>query len=729
MFKKTWFFLLLTFLAAPRIDAGQLSWNVSADKNSQFQNGPAGLETSRGVTLNQQFPRVALRPDVRINPVDPNYWIAQNGKPGGYGFFPVIVRAKDGTLVAGWLEPAHMPIENVGRAAYSYSIDGGKTWSKPADLVNNSERAELGGMFTLSDGTVLATAGQGKTGSVFSVDNGRTWQKPVPDSRLFFPGNGGRNIVKIERPDGTLISARTSGGRIISWRIKTGTGWETKTFSSKNLGMSEEWDIMDTDPNGGLVALMRNAESEYFMTSFSRDWGQTWDKATPSIWIGSVGVQPRLSKLRDGTIVCSYAERANARTMLIPSFDGGKTWDNSHKMVIVDSHGRFGDFGYTGMAWVEGDKYLAVSYDDGAILGTFIDSRFFRDVYDGVRLASNDAVRDFTVGQWSFNEDDPKIVYDSTGKNYGKIIGGANRVPGKFGQALEFNGESAYVFVNDSDTLRVPRFHALECWIKPQVVDREQVILSKAPAYEFGLTKEGKMFYQSGSVRFTGATPLKIGEWQHICVVLSQTYESLCPINFYLNGKTDGGSQERSSFSASDYTEAYLRSDMKITQGPMYQTVYNNAYTRVGPTHFLNHLYIGRSRGPETRYFSGLIDEVAIQRGMGDTIDLADEFREPTDFITTLNRAYVPVGEIVSEPIKLPNGRKWGALETAMDIPEGTAIHFDVLDAEGKPVRENVKDGDDLSGLKNTEIRLRAKLSTANTAVTPVLHSAKVVVK
>jgi len=52
----------------------------------------------RYLELVRQFPRVVRRPDVRINPRDPNcYPVA--GEPSGYGLFPYVVRCANGDLL------------------------------------------------------------------------------------------------------------------------------------------------------------------------------------------------------------------------------------------------------------------------------------------------------------------------------------------------------------------------------------------------------------------------------------------------------------------------------------------------------------------------------------------------------------------------------------------------------------------------------------------------------
>ena len=90
---------------------------------------------------------------------------------------------------------------------------------------------------------------------------------------------------------------------------------------------------------------------------------------------------------------------------------------------------------------------------------------------------------------------------------------------------------------------------------------------------------------------------------------------------------------------------------------------------------------------------------------------------------------YGSPGSIVSTPIGLSEGDTWDVLGFNATIPAGAALTVDVLPASGSdPVAgyANLLNGADLSGLGEGNIRLRANLSTTNTAVTPVLHEWKV---
>ena len=72
-----------------------------------------------------------------------------------------------------------------------------------------------------------------------------------------------------------------------------------------------------------------------------------------------------IDRVEDGILIVSYAERKKNRICVIPSFDGGKTWDNEHIVTIIDNAAycdpETGDFGYPAMVDI-GDSYLSIYY-------------------------------------------------------------------------------------------------------------------------------------------------------------------------------------------------------------------------------------------------------------------------------------------------------------------------------------------------------------------------------
>ena len=95
------------------------------------------------------------------------------------------------------------------------------------------------------------------------------------------------------------------------------------------------------------------------------------------------------------------------------------------------------------------------------------------------------------------------------------------------------------------------------------------------------------------------------------------------------------------------------------------------------------------------------------------------------DNLRTFAPSYVSSGSLVSSAITRGVADTWGALAFAKSAPIGTALTVDVLPATGStpiPGYTNVSSGTSLAGIAGTTIRLRANLSTNDSAVTPALN-------
>lgn len=75
---------------------------------------------------------------------------------------------------------------------------------------------------------------------------------------------------------------------------------------------------------------------------------------------------------------------------------------------------------------------------------------------------------DFLVGYWPFDEGSGKEVKDASGNGLdGKLVNDPKWVEGKFGKALEFNGQSNYVEVPDARHLAIESDLTFAAWFKP----------------------------------------------------------------------------------------------------------------------------------------------------------------------------------------------------------------------------------------------------------------------
>ncbi len=345
-------FVFFVITSAAPVNADTSAWQ---DKFGNMDS----ITQAKDVALNRQFPRVAQKPDVRINPGE------------NRGYFPDIVRCANGDLLAAWHEPQHGNHPK-GRAMAAWSTDGGKTWSKPVVIYDKPGWDErMPRPFVARDGTIWCgfecrkivggKIADEKTYAMWSTDNGRNWHGPVD----------GGEVACAELADGTVLfasnfepttnpAALATGrrehrfGRAIGRLRKTATGYKYTNTPAPELGGANEWDFIETNTPGRLVAMMRQVgvfvdsaiySGPYYFTSISKDYGKTWKKLWPSqVWHSARQSRPNLEKLHDGTIVCVHDERSNRRVMLTPSFDDGESWDVTRKLPVLE--GLNGDFAY-----------------------------------------------------------------------------------------------------------------------------------------------------------------------------------------------------------------------------------------------------------------------------------------------------------------------------------------------------------------------------------------------
>jgi hypothetical protein len=133
-----------------------------------------------------------------------------------------------------------------------------------------------------------------------------------------------------------------------------------------------------------------------------------------------------------------------------------------------------------------------------------------------------------------------ETVYDSTfNDNDGTIYGGAQRVNGVSGYALDFDGANDYVEVPDSSSLDVTQEITLSAWVKFDTINTDPpVIIFKRGDGDDGDEKYklGVADYQSNAEFRINSNPveggdLNAGDWYHIAGTFNGNIKRL-----YLNG-------------------------------------------------------------------------------------------------------------------------------------------------------------------------------------------------
>ena len=401
-------------------------------------------------------------------------------------------------------------------------------------------------------------------------------------------------------------------------------GLRFERYGAMQLGGTNECHVTETTNPGHLVMLTRSAVSEHYEQSTSTDYGRTWSPPRRSdLWHTPIASQPLLITLGDGTLVAVHDERGNGRSLAVPSFDGGETWDFAHHQVVLDDPEFFlKDFSYPQLVEVGDGNLLVMFYnashpeaEHNGVFATFLDRSLFRTAFGGVRLADVGSVRRAdTVAWWRFDEGAGDTAHDDTGR-HSAVLHGPTWTEGRYGTALAFDGVDDHLRVTNCPSLWLGQELTIEAWIRTPHPEREQTIISRLPHYWFGLSGKRVCLRRGGADNIAeaschGSTELAADRWHHVAVVVRETADSMRRALFYVDGALDATGDLGRPVSAA---QAQALSDWRQTHGRAWQGCYT--VPRNEPTRWAarEHLFIG-TRHDRTAPFRGLIDELALHR-------------------------------------------------------------------------------------------------------------------
>ena len=156
-------------------------------------------------------------------------------------------------------------------------------------------------------------------------------------------------------------------------------------------------------------------------------------------------------------------------------------------------------------------------------------------------LSIANVAEDGLVAYWPFDEGEGKEAIDVTGNGHdGEFNGKPKWVEGKFGTALEFDGEEDHVAVADDPAFAIEENITLMAWFSPNdVLTRRRLMVKNNSIFvifDFGnvdsidfLVKPNNTFAESTT------TDWKIGEWYHF----AGTFDGKT-MKVYVNGKLEG---------------------------------------------------------------------------------------------------------------------------------------------------------------------------------------------
>jgi len=199
------------------------------------------------------------------------------------------------------------------------------------------------------------------------------------------------------------------------------------------------------------------------------------------------------------------------------------------------------------------------------------------------------------VGAWRFDEGEIPVVIDSSGSGNHGGLRGAVRVPagaaGRASPSLAFEGSGADVLVHDSGSLGVTTSFTMTAWIRPSLLDREQVVFSSpGGSWVCDLSQANTLrLWTPVGPACTGRTAIQDTQsWRHVAVV--KNGDAGTNIAFYLNGNPDGDGS------------------IGALQG-------GSGFARIGST--------------DSRWWAGLLDDVKVWNRALSAAEIQAEFQGP----------------------------------------------------------------------------------------------------
>jgi len=146
------------------------------------------------------------------------------------------------------------------------------------------------------------------------------------------------------------------------------------------------------------------------------------------------------------------------------------------------------------------------------------------------------------AGLWLLDEGTGKTAKDTSGNGHdGKFISNSKWVAGKFGQALEFNGNDEMIdtpYVSDDQN----KAFTILAWMKPSIDIAKQIVVAGRSngGPQLNLNSSGKAMtgFKMNNGQFahiSGTTTFTKGKWTHI----AGTYDGKA-IKVYVNGTVEG---------------------------------------------------------------------------------------------------------------------------------------------------------------------------------------------
>jgi hypothetical protein len=127
------------------------------------------------------------------------------------------------------------------------------------------------------------------------------------------------------------------------------------------------------------------------------------------------------------------------------------------------------------------------------------------------------------VAAYSFDEGEGTTAEDITGDGHTATLEGAEWAPGRYGDALHFDGKTACATVADAADLRFSEEFTVEAWVRPEGPRSHEPLLAKVggsfSAYSLGIgsaVAEASIGTTAGGREAVSGSSLEAKVWRHL---------------------------------------------------------------------------------------------------------------------------------------------------------------------------------------------------------------------
>jgi hypothetical protein len=270
--------------------------------------GPSGLLACTFLATAILAPRARPDEPERLPPA-----LERSLVVSGQGYFPVALRLQDGRIAVVLRGGAgHLGIQ--GRLDMVFSSDDGKTWTRPALVVDSPEDDRNPALGQAEDGSLV-----------------------VAYLRLAKYDEQGRYNPKLDKPDTTWVTRSEDGGK---------TWGESTPLDVSDIGWGSPYGKMLTLSDGTMLlavyggpvrapgATVADSDNSYLYRS--TDDGKTWKRYAT---IGPKGFnETGLLRLASGKLLAAMRSAAGGELWLTDSSDNGESWGEPWKLAPAKVH-------------------------------------------------------------------------------------------------------------------------------------------------------------------------------------------------------------------------------------------------------------------------------------------------------------------------------------------------------------------------------------------------------